>query len=191
LLPSLSELVGILRFDPVEHESIWQFAIDGPVPNVTLDVKALYGETGASESITFKVDTGAFTSTLSEKSTVDLEIDRTLRNGEVLRLACGLGAGGQTIVGVHRWISIGLGGVYQQIPVLVPPDLSDQEALDKQRKQDGLPMGLPPRSNLLGMAQIFGNYLLCLDQDNLYAFRDIFSRRQRYFSKALSKFRGR
>jgi len=178
-LPSLSELVGTLYFDSEEHERNWRLAVRGPVPNVTLDVVALYDGTGAAKRITFKVDTGAYTSTLSEESTVDLNIDRTLRNGEVFRLVTGQGAGGQKIVGVHRWICIELGGVYQRIPVLVPPDLSGQKALDQQPKVGGFPIGLPPKHNLLGMAQILGNYMLCLDQDSLYVFRDNLSRRQR------------
>ena len=179
-LPSLTELARLLADDTGEHENLWQCASDGVAPRVTLHVKAAYGNIGASELITFKVDTGAFTSTLSEETTLALNIDRTLQDGEELTLESGRGAGGQTIIGVHRWISVSLGSVFQQIPVLVPPSSTDRASIDQQRQDCGLPVGLPPRNNLLGMAQILGNYLVCLDESSLYVFRDIYSRRERY-----------
>jgi hypothetical protein len=184
LLPSRSELVNILGIDLEEHERIWQLAADGPIPKVELNVMSSYGYIGRSQAVTFVVDTGAFSSTLKEETADLLNIDRTLQRGE--SPGFGHGAGGQRIVGVHRWISVQLGGVWQEVPVLVPPE---REVLE-QRELDGLPVGLPPKNDLLGRAQILGNYLLCLDQDSLYAFRDMFSRRQRYTSRALAKFRG-
>lgn len=183
-LPSLSELTRILDFDTQEHLEIWKFAAYRPSANVKLPVRASYNA-GGSAQIEFEIDTGAFASTLDENSADALNIDRQQRNCEELQPSEGIG--GQVVVGLRRWISIELAGVWQEVPVLVPPE---SFALQEPTK-DKQPVCLVPNGNLLGRAQILENYLLCLDAARLYAFRDIFSVRRPYTSRALSKFRNR
>jgi hypothetical protein len=182
-LPTLSELSRILYFDVKEHERIWRCAACGCQPKVLLNVMAAYGDVGGVKDLVFDVDTGAVTSTLNEKSTKELKIDRTLRPGE--SLWTGIGVGGQSIVGVHRWIKVRLGGAWQEIPVLVPPE----PVVLCQRTPDNNRLGLVPQRNLLGRAQIMDNYFLCLDSCTVYAFRDILSRRQCYSSDSLTRFK--
>lgn len=181
-LPQLSELADIVATDAEEHKQIWTTAVRTSRPSSTLLTKAAYGR-GAVTDLKFKLDTGAFTSTLDEASTQELEIDRTLARGEKLFPARGVG--GQRIVGLMRWIAVYLGGEWQTIPVLVPPS----PLLLQQGNAGPDALGRPPQRNLLGRAQVLGNYLFVVDDHQAYVFRDRSSNRRAYASAALRRFR--
>jgi len=111
------------------------------------------------------VDTGADVSALTESTAKSLELDCQPRQGEPPVLL--IGAGGNPIVGLLRWIIIHLGGVPQKVPVVVPMPLEDLQ----EREEGSAPLLSSPQLDILGRAGIFENYLLCFDSRRLYAFR--------------------
>jgi len=111
------------------------------------------------------MDTGADVSMLTESTAKFLGFDCQPRRGEPPVLL--IGAGGNPIIGLLRWIIVHLGGVAQKVPVIVPVPLEDLQ----EREEGGTPLVSSPQFDVLGRTGIFENYLLCFNSRKLYAFR--------------------
>ncbi len=116
--------------------------------------------------INILVDMAADISTLTECTAKTLGIDCLPRPNEPPVILTT--ASGDPMIGLERSVLVHLGGVFQEVPVIVPvASLKDLQ----EEKEGGTPLLSSPQFDVLGRTGILENYLLCFDSRRLYVFR--------------------
>jgi len=123
-------------------------------------IRLVNGKTGRMQIVTMLVDTGAEDTMLTEASARALGIDLKPSGPRDIRPVFMLD--GTFVIALFRKVAIDLGGGPHQIDVGVP--------FQKRSKRRDVPLTPVTTLDILGRDGIADQYLLCLDNDQLYAF---------------------